>query len=776
MRVWILFAALSMQIVGWSQNVAEKNKNPIALPGVVVRLKPIEQCKDTIKYNVPAFLDKNDHYLEDVLKKMPGIEVSDNGIITYKGNSINKLNIEGQDLLGNRYNQATRNLPVEAISQVQVMENDQPVKALKGSVFSDKATLNIKLKKGYRMRPFGEIEGTAGKSETTIWNNHLTIINIAKKNQALVSVKMNNTGESLDENPTKTIDAKYLDSYVPLPDNLVNTKESLMLPISKRRYMKNKSYSADINHLHRVGRYGSLRTNISYYGNSTNQSDSTYCLYGGDYSTSVFDRNRLKVKKYTFVPKLEYELNSPNVFILDELSANMTFMSVKNMLNSSGQNIVPYVTHHPFFVHNNLHLTISAGARVYSVSSLLRYYRNSEEMQVTDTTGLYDFSGKYASENLLMKGELSTTFPLFGKSLHVGYAVEYNSDRIKVSPFDYVSNSRLYNSLSFEHTFKYSRGLIDICLPVELLVSYVPWNGNDTKKLYISPYVRWRHELSPKWLMKMNFIMSQKESSDVLYPQKYRSDYRTFNTPADCIGWMRSTGPSLSINYTDFANMIAFNFLASVSWRFNDRSNSYEIHDDYTYIVPAWRKSTMTTFFTKTAIDKTFTSQHLEAKASVSYNRNEMPIIQNNASAKLTSNVLSSTISLRWNKLTWLQISNSATFNVSWQDKHSGIESYTLKNMYDEFDVNVYPSDKISMGVSAEYSIIQTAKAEYNHIPFVDASVIYKLSNVVEFNLHLNNALNRKHYVHASYTWFNYRYFSMPLRGRELILGIKLKF
>lgn len=78
---------------------------------------------------------------------MPGIDVDESGRITYQGKAINKLNIEGLDLMGNRYNQATRNMPAEAVAQVQVMENNQPIKARQGKVNNDRATLNLKLKK-----------------------------------------------------------------------------------------------------------------------------------------------------------------------------------------------------------------------------------------------------------------------------------------------------------------------------------------------------------------------------------------------------------------------------------------------------------------------------------------------------------------------------------------------------------------------------------------------------------------------------------------------------
>ena len=74
-----------------------------SLKEVPVTVNPIEINKDTIKYNVSSFKTRNDKYIEDVLRKMPGIEVNSSGQILYKGESINQFNIEGQNLLGNRY-------------------------------------------------------------------------------------------------------------------------------------------------------------------------------------------------------------------------------------------------------------------------------------------------------------------------------------------------------------------------------------------------------------------------------------------------------------------------------------------------------------------------------------------------------------------------------------------------------------------------------------------------------------------------------------------------
>ena len=142
MRHLIVFLLLLVPVCFFGQTDKDSISREMKLPEVTVKMKPIRQVGDTLNYNVSSFCGKDDHYLVDVLKKLPGIEVSENGTISYRGNSINRFNIEGQDLLGNRYNQATRNLPVDAVAQVQIMENDQPIRALKDNTPSERATLN----------------------------------------------------------------------------------------------------------------------------------------------------------------------------------------------------------------------------------------------------------------------------------------------------------------------------------------------------------------------------------------------------------------------------------------------------------------------------------------------------------------------------------------------------------------------------------------------------------------------------------------------------------
>lgn len=412
----------------------------IMLKEVTVKARPIDVHKDTINYNVAAFQGKEDRYIEDVLKKMPGIEVADNGAIRYKGRPINKFNIEGQDLLGNQYNQATRNMPADAVATVQVMEDDQPIRALKDRVPSDKATLNIKLKQGYKLRPFGEAKGGIGGFNDVLWNNSLTLMNVGRKNQLLLTAKMDNNGENLSENTVEHIDYSDADNYEPLPGEMIQTDGMAQPPINEKRYLKNKSYSVGLNHVHRIGRYGSLRTNITYYGTSDHNEDSTYNYYGGEQTLSLYEANRIRTRVHTIMPRFRYELNSPKVYLVDELSGSLSFFKSTSrretsrqgdltqqpsdgviqqtrdkltsrqgetprqpsgQISSSDRDMSAYqlresADRHPGYLQNKLRMTINAGANVYSVNSLFRYFRRSETLAVGENDGDAEGNSAYS--------------------------------------------------------------------------------------------------------------------------------------------------------------------------------------------------------------------------------------------------------------------------------------------------------------------------------------------------------------------------------------------
>lgn len=112
-----------------------------------VRASPLARRGDTLSYFVQSFASKTDRSIDDVLRRMPGIEVEPGGKILYNGLPIEKFYVEGLDLMDDRYAPVSRNLPHEAVATVEVLENHQPIEILRDRLSSQHASLNLKLKR-----------------------------------------------------------------------------------------------------------------------------------------------------------------------------------------------------------------------------------------------------------------------------------------------------------------------------------------------------------------------------------------------------------------------------------------------------------------------------------------------------------------------------------------------------------------------------------------------------------------------------------------------------
>lgn len=752
----------------------------IALKEVTVRVKPIEVHKDTINYNVSAFADKNDHYLEDVLKKLPGIHVADDGTISYNGASINNLNIEGQSLLGNRYNQATRNLPVEAIAQVQVMENDQPIRALKDRVPSQKATLNIRLKAGYKAKSFGEAVTGGGMGDEALWNAKATIINIGRQNQMLVTLQTNNTGDNLKENTLEHIDLTDISSYEPLPLEWTPMQMGSYLLLSQQRSTFNQSVSVGLNQLHKLGTYGNLRTNISAYWDQQHTSDSTFWAYGGATSASLFENNRKRWSTFSVVPELHYELNAARTYLCDDLTASINVQKLHSSLLSNNALLQVEQRHTPFQLQNKFRATTHVGNNILQASSLTRYFRRNEKYVTEDFSETILPSSliqTMATENFLTKNELATSFPIHRHELSVKYGFLYKMEDIGMEQ-EAVRNHHLRNHVEASMVLKYSKGYVNASVKGTWLYARLPWSvsAKSTNRLYASPSLSWNHKFSPKWSVRMTGAASEDASDETPFQSNYQSNYRTFVQPLDAIGWQHRKSAGASLSYADMIHMVAWNLMGSIVWIKADHTFTYSYTKRQTLVVPVWKDTHSRRLVLASNFDKTWSRPRLSLKANVSYNRSVQPILQNAREQTVCSNVCSSTLELRWNKLSWLQASAVETFNVAWQDNYENMESTTLKSLLGSFFLYVSPLKNMRISIKWEHSLMETESGKYDTNTFLDLLTDVSVSKRVSLSFSATNLLNNHQYTQAAYDGLNYHYFCQPLRKREILTKLTFKF
>ncbi|WP_271855079.1 TonB-dependent receptor [Patiriisocius marinus] len=127
---------------------------------------PVTVKGDTIIYNADSFTSGEERKLGDVLDKLPGLEVNDDGEIQIEGKTVSKVMVEGKDFFDGDSKLATKNIPADAVGKVEVLRNYNEVGQLKGlGNDQDSYAINIKLKEGKKNFWFGEITAGAGVAE-----------------------------------------------------------------------------------------------------------------------------------------------------------------------------------------------------------------------------------------------------------------------------------------------------------------------------------------------------------------------------------------------------------------------------------------------------------------------------------------------------------------------------------------------------------------------------------------------------------------------------------
>lgn len=153
-----------------------------ALNEVVLKTEQkIKIDSDTITIKTKYFTNDTEQTVEDVLKRIPGIEVLEDGSIKANGVPIKKLLIEGDDLFDQDYKLLSKNLDGKVLDAVQILKNFEDNPILKSLGKSDAVAVNLKLKKNILNIWFGNLTLGAGVVSENRWKESLNIGLIRKK-------------------------------------------------------------------------------------------------------------------------------------------------------------------------------------------------------------------------------------------------------------------------------------------------------------------------------------------------------------------------------------------------------------------------------------------------------------------------------------------------------------------------------------------------------------------------------------------------------------------
>lgn len=160
----------------------------IEAPAVVVK-------EDTVEYNAKQFQTKANATTEDLLKKLPGVQVDRNGNVTAQGKQVTRIKVNGKDFFTGDPKTATREIPADMIDKVQVVDDYGDQSAMSGVRDGEpEKVINLQLKKDKNKGVFGRVQGSAGTNERYMGGLNLNYFN--NKKQLSVIGNSNNINQS----------------------------------------------------------------------------------------------------------------------------------------------------------------------------------------------------------------------------------------------------------------------------------------------------------------------------------------------------------------------------------------------------------------------------------------------------------------------------------------------------------------------------------------------------------------------------------------------------
>jgi len=162
---------------------------------IVTAIVPVAIKKDTVAYNTKAFKVRVDDTVEDLLKKLPGVEVDASGKVEAQGESITKIYVDGKEFFSGDPAIALKNLSADAIKSIEVIDEKSEQARVSGVNDDErKKVINLILKEDKKINDFGKAQVGYGTDD-----RYLTSLNynrFSSKLQTSIIGKLNNVNTS----------------------------------------------------------------------------------------------------------------------------------------------------------------------------------------------------------------------------------------------------------------------------------------------------------------------------------------------------------------------------------------------------------------------------------------------------------------------------------------------------------------------------------------------------------------------------------------------------
>lgn len=794
------YTTLKKDIAATSSRVDLILQGGNTLKEFVVVADKITERGDTLSFNVGAYQDKSDRVIGDVIKKMPGLEVSESGRISFNGKEVKNFYVEDMDLLQGRYGIATNNVSANDVASVQVYQNHQPIRALQDLAPSEDITINLKLKSSAKGTWTVSAMGGGGY-KPALWAAELTAMYFGKKVQNITTYKGNNNGIDVNTELNSMTDDNQ-------PVLINKAPLSVATPpnpgIASRRYIDNKSNTISINQLFKADSLTTLTLNLGYYNDRLRKSGEAisqqYEPISGTYRSIYKELNACNYIN-SLTATTNFKRNDKNLYLDNSLNikanwnhdngtaiTTSSFTSGETMVNQHLDNPSIELTDRLSFIKNNgkhaWEMYLSAGwnhkPQSLSVGGDINTLTPSENLIQNYTTDAA-LANLFTSRSLLInKVRLYTgIFTVFNME-----NVRSELEGMQLLDKDLTQNDYLFGKFNIGIQPKVSYPIGDFYAELNISASYnLQWlndridqsRATNWNYFILMSQMHLTYTMGRNWLAFDVNYNRMRDNSQRAARGVVMTDYLSFRR-SEIERTMKDETWLTSLTYY-FSNPFRQIFgNASLTWNQFKHNNitGYEYDGLTTVSVTLPLRNTSNQYSANVNLNKGlgFWNTTVKIGASASLYKGNSLIDESLfafSTKSWSGSVLISTTPARW-----IGAALAFAYGESRSDT-KGIEVGTpwVRTWTGRADINFYPLKNLIFNISAENNYSNLTSGD-KYVWFGDSKITYRQGRF-EWNLAINNIFNFKSFTKVSYTAMDIYTSTYNLRERNVMMTVRFK-
>ncbi len=782
------------------------------LPNVTVKnTRPVVKLQgDTLNYDVIAFRNPQDRSIGDIIRRLPGVELDNTGKITYQGKAISNLYIDGDNLLDDKYNIATRSIPGDMVDKVQILENHQPIRVLKNLAITDIPAINLVLKPDARIKLIGE--GNVAIGDRGTYEAMANALLLKKQVKFINYFKLNNNGSDLAGDIVSQFQPKF---GAVLNMELLNINSIGNPNLEKRRYLQNTTGLVTLNNLFKLENEVQLKINGYYlYDKQYQYYEGTNTYYLPLDTIQYAESQYTNRNKNIFRTQFNIDINKNNYYLDNKTLIDNISKTGQAELNAN-KNITQQISGSVTTIQNELNYK-----KVLKNKQVLEgysYIGNIQNLQTLDIfPGLYpsllneNIAYKQISQNLYSPTFYINTYLKYYtrkknivQSYEAGFATQaqqLNSSikRVQLNDSVRLAPDSFRNLLSGVHTKMYIESNFDWIvnhwqIGSTLIGSFESFQYENNlhfqdKKLYrflpITPALRIKFQIGQKSFITGNYEHTQTFGGirDV-YEGYILNNYRSFFNNYGPVFRTHTDRSTITYNYRNTGKLFFVNAGATYNKADNNSISTDILSNEVqlsTRKVSDQNKSSAFIIFL--GANKYFSNWHTTISLKSSWQRGEINLMQNGSLLHFISDNSTSNFSIRSRIISWLNTEYNCSY-IYYVSKHLNIQGRPFTDapssyhIQQKLNITINPSTNYFMNLSAEQYINQSTGMPANHILFADFSFVLKIPGIhSDFEFFINNITGNNIYPIINVSENNISKTIYTIRPRSALLKYSFHF